>query len=438
MSVEAQLEPRLLLSAAVGDVSEAVAVAVSQNSTMSVPATIIDGTRQVDGTIRVSSPRTKHSAAVFVPDGQKTAPGSGDAVNGEDSPSPPIGRDRVLTLQISGSLPAGQRLVIDLSGGQITVHFAVNSSGGSVPLPNGDAGHSLPITLPNITLKLPGFESSLPTQPTVKSTKDLVSPTDPLRREADRVVVADSTNAAALSATGRPQPRLNGGAADEGPDASSGAGAHGADGDTTSPAPAEFPLNDGPGLVPLAAELAIRPTPLNNPLAVGVSSANGLLTIVLPTSNSSLAAHSGNRSPADGYEAAGASVEAWLTTRATNEILESPVPAGDLSEAHEQFAEPSDSNSGPRELHREQHAMARLEVSIGGDPTLLLLSDQPPEPPEISGIWQQLKFDCNPRGPPVSDSLSGSEFGRTDAMSGQLRRLRHSIAPRGPSVTSNR
>ncbi len=100
------------------------------------------------------------------------------------------------------------------------------------------------------------------------------------------------------------------------------------------------------------------------------------------------------------------------------------------------YADSSPAETGRQDVQRQHPALSRIDTGGGVEHFVLLLSDQPPEPPVIVGIWQQLKFDCNPRGPPTSETLSGTATTRLDAKADQLQRLRFSIAPRGPSVTS--
>lgn len=100
------------------------------------------------------------------------------------------------------------------------------------------------------------------------------------------------------------------------------------------------------------------------------------------------------------------------------------------------YADSNTSSDGGKDLERLQQAFLKIDFLSDSDCVVTILSDRPPEPPEIGGIWQRLRFDCNPRGPPVSDQLPGSEFTRQGANAMQLQQLRYSIAPRGPSVAS--
>lgn len=85
---------------------------------------------------------------------------------------------------------------------------------------------------------------------------------------------------------------------------------------------------------------------------------------------------------------------------------------------------------------RRRRALARLERRVESHFSYALLSQEPPEQPELTGILQRLACAHNPRGPPVSDVISASGESRAHADSGQLRQLRYVIAPRGPSVAS--
>jgi len=100
------------------------------------------------------------------------------------------------------------------------------------------------------------------------------------------------------------------------------------------------------------------------------------------------------------------------------------------------YAATSEVSETQRDGERLQQAFLRIEVAAFPDTYVTLISQQPPEPPSVAGIWQRIRFDCSPRGPPVSQSLSGSEFTRQNSNAPQLQQLRFSIAPRGPSVIS--
>lgn len=63
-----------------------------------------------------------------------------------------------------------------------------------------------------------------------------------------------------------------------------------------------------------------------------------------------------------------------------------------------------------------------------------LLSDSPPEPPEMLDALERLQYQRNPRGPPDNESHRSSELQRLYGRSSQLEQLRHQIAPRGPSL----
>lgn len=81
-----------------------------------------------------------------------------------------------------------------------------------------------------------------------------------------------------------------------------------------------------------------------------------------------------------------------------------------------------------------RQAVARIEVEVVTAFLDAVQNDDPPERFDILGIWQRLRFDCNPRGPPVDEPNLISEFTRQFGGDKQLQQLRFSIAPRGPSV----
>lgn len=98
------------------------------------------------------------------------------------------------------------------------------------------------------------------------------------------------------------------------------------------------------------------------------------------------------------------------------------------------FVEVAEASSQDPLRQTTKYALARLEAEVTAISTDALQSDDPPERFDIPGIWQSLKFDCNPRGPPGDDPNLISGFTRQTAGGDQLQQLRFSIAPRGPSV----
>ena len=108
----------------------------------------------------------------------------------------------------------------------------------------------------------------------------------------------------------------------------------------------------------------------------------------------------------------------------------------DVGNVTNSFADSNNVAVGEKDIERLQQAFMKIDLSSYPDARITIVSDQPPEPPVVTGIWQRLRFDCNPRGPPVSDRLPGSEFTRQGGSALQLRQLRYSIAPRGPSEAS--
>lgn len=140
-----------------------------------------------------------------------------------------------------------------------------------------------------------------------------------------------------------------------------------------------------------------------------------------------------NQSGLAAAELAGGTLPAWLTQGdriiGASELIQfartSVIPRG-----FAEVAEPAGQDS----FHQTtKHALARIEAEIAAVSVDAVLSDDPPERSDIPGVWQSLRFDCNPRGPPGDDSLI-SEFTRQTGGGEQLQQLRFSIAPRGPSV----
>lgn len=133
-------------------------------------------------------------------------------------------------------------------------------------------------------------------------------------------------------------------------------------------------------------------------------------------------------------ESADLSHEDWLRLQLNEEEHANAHDSADESPDVTASADVSADEEG--HTTRKRRALSRLEAEPDAEIQLLYLSDEPPEQPERSGILQRLKFDCNPRGPPVNDSISVSGQNRTSVGISQLQRLRYSIAPRGPSVAS--
>ncbi len=100
------------------------------------------------------------------------------------------------------------------------------------------------------------------------------------------------------------------------------------------------------------------------------------------------------------------------------------------------FADTNEVANNEEQIERLQQSFLKIDYSSSPDAAITILSDQPPVPPEIVGIWQRIRFDCNPRGPPVSDRATGFGFSSFPVGTAQLQQLRYSIAPRGPSVAS--
>lgn len=99
-----------------------------------------------------------------------------------------------------------------------------------------------------------------------------------------------------------------------------------------------------------------------------------------------------------------------------------------------EFAEAGEGRSQGPSHDSQTHILIRLETEVTGLTTDVDADDNPPERPDILGVWQHLKFDCNPRGPPGDDRIPISGFTRRTGSGDQLHQLRFSIAPRGPSV----
>ncbi len=138
-----------------------------------------------------------------------------------------------------------------------------------------------------------------------------------------------------------------------------------------------------------------------------------------------------NRMPEGGED-----LSDWLQRQLLMDSQLESTERGNIDAAPDVYVAPSDQRNIEQDNEPSQQSFTRLERLASDGIVVLLLSDSPPEPAEIAGIWQRLKFDYNPRGPPISDSNSAFQFTHQDAKANQLARLRHSITPRGPSVAS--
>lgn len=95
------------------------------------------------------------------------------------------------------------------------------------------------------------------------------------------------------------------------------------------------------------------------------------------------------------------------------------------------YAGSTDALHDKQQIERLQQAYLKIDFLLTGAAAVAVLSGHSLGPPEITGMWQRIFFECNPRGPPVSDSDSGIH-----QMSARCVQLRYSISPRGPSVVS--
>lgn len=108
----------------------------------------------------------------------------------------------------------------------------------------------------------------------------------------------------------------------------------------------------------------------------------------------------------------------------------------ELASTNTAYADTTETADREQRIERLQQAYLKIDSLLASVAALTVLSDHSPIPPEIAGIWQRICFECNPRGPPVSDQISGSDFDQVEAGRIQLQQLRYSISPRGPSVVS--
>ena len=127
----------------------------------------------------------------------------------------------------------------------------------------------------------------------------------------------------------------------------------------------------------------------------------------------------------------------WLTEQLeTDRELQTDTLTTDVDPADSYAEQPATQESDDTGNQQPKHAWSRIDFGGPVEHILVTLSESPPDPPEISGLWQQIKFDCNPRGPPCSEGLPASENTRLHSSVSQLQQLRYCIAPRGPSAAS--
>lgn len=100
------------------------------------------------------------------------------------------------------------------------------------------------------------------------------------------------------------------------------------------------------------------------------------------------------------------------------------------------YADSTDTAHDEQRVERLQQAYLKIDFLLTGAAAVAVLAGHSPGPPEITGMWQRICFECNPRGPPASDQNSGSDIHQMAAGCIQLQQLRYSISPRGPSVVS--
>ncbi|MCR9198537.1 MAG: hypothetical protein NXI04_07840 [Planctomycetaceae bacterium] len=100
--------------------------------------------------------------------------------------------------------------------------------------------------------------------------------------------------------------------------------------------------------------------------------------------------------------------------------------------AHD-WAESRRSSQRDDSTPQRRHLWAGRESHLTQSREQRLPSDSPPEPPETDSAIHWFQVLCHPRGPPDSESHSSTNqslCGRSSV----LQRLRHRIAPRGPSL----
>ena len=129
-------------------------------------------------------------------------------------------------------------------------------------------------------------------------------------------------------------------------------------------------------------------------------------------------------------------LKAWLKAQLWNDNQTSDRNTEHQHDREENYADQPSQQEARDDGQRQQKAVLRLESPTDTPALLIAQSTAPPEPPEIAGIWERLRFDSNPRGPPANDRLPASEFTRQTGNVVQLLQLRYSIAPRGPSAAS--
>lgn len=126
----------------------------------------------------------------------------------------------------------------------------------------------------------------------------------------------------------------------------------------------------------------------------------------------------------------------WLSDQLMLNPVDAESQGADAANATTPYADSHTATDNVEEIERLQQAFVKIDYLANTDATVSVLSDGPGDSPEVVGIWQRLRFDCNPRGPPVSDNISSSDFIHSGASAVQLEQLRYCIAPRGPSAVS--
>lgn len=125
---------------------------------------------------------------------------------------------------------------------------------------------------------------------------------------------------------------------------------------------------------------------------------------------------------------------AWWTQ--TNRTIKAPelIEFADTSVMASRFVEVAEPVGHDSFQQTTKQTLARIEAEVVMESLGSAPCDDPPQRSDISGIWQRLRFDCNPRGPPRDEPNLISGFTRHFGGDDQLQQLRFSIAPRGPSV----
>lgn len=119
----------------------------------------------------------------------------------------------------------------------------------------------------------------------------------------------------------------------------------------------------------------------------------------------------------------------WLPTSRDEEQVQAVL----LSDLARHAAQPADAGADFRNstLYR---SLSLLTSLFGESPVTVprRLPEHPPEIPEMVCQTTSLLYSINPRGPPDSESSTG--FARQEAIRFQHQMLKHSIAPRSPSI----